>query len=107
MHAQIVNAFVQEKVGSGFDIACSVYGSQIYRRFTNVAQLTTLVTALGLADSSDELIRERLSIFRDTFDYRFEPCSLNTDYELCLIDVNSGSDTKLMVKQVLDWAKAQ
>ena len=34
--SQILNAFVQEKVGSGFDIGCSVYGSQIYKRFTNV-----------------------------------------------------------------------
>ena len=34
--AQLLNAFVQEKVGSGFDIACSVYGSQVYQRFTNV-----------------------------------------------------------------------
>ena len=25
--AQILNAFVQDKVGSGFDIACSVFGS--------------------------------------------------------------------------------
>lgn len=36
IYAQVLNAFVQEKVGSGFDIACSVYGSQIYSRFTNV-----------------------------------------------------------------------
>jgi len=36
MHSQVLNAFVQEKVGSGFDIACSVYGSQLYQRFTNV-----------------------------------------------------------------------
>jgi len=35
---------VQEKVGSGFDIGCSVYGSQIYQRFTNVFQLTKLVS---------------------------------------------------------------
>jgi phosphomevalonate kinase len=34
--AQLLNAFVQEKVGSGFDISCSVYGSQLYRRFKNV-----------------------------------------------------------------------
>ncbi len=25
---------------------------------------------------------------------------------MCLIDVASGSDTKLMVKSVLDWAKS-
>ena len=46
LHSQVLNAFVQEKVGSGFDIACSVYGSQTYSRFTNVKELTALVTIL-------------------------------------------------------------
>ena len=27
VYSQILNAFVQEKIGSGFDIACAVYGS--------------------------------------------------------------------------------
>ncbi len=27
MYSQMLNAYVQDKVGSGFDIACSVYGS--------------------------------------------------------------------------------
>lgn len=35
IYSQLVNAFVQNKIGSGFDIACAIYGSQIYRRFTN------------------------------------------------------------------------
>jgi len=47
----------------------------------------------------------------DTFDYKYVPYQLNDDpsksFDLCLIDVNSGSDTKLMVKLVLDWAKAR
>jgi len=33
---QILNAFIQDKVGSGFDIAAAIHGSQVYRRFTNV-----------------------------------------------------------------------
>jgi phosphomevalonate kinase len=44
--AQLLNAFVQEKVGSGFDIACSVYGSQVYQRFTNVKELTEVVSRM-------------------------------------------------------------
>ena len=44
--AQLLNAFVQEKVGSGFDIACSVYGSQVYQRFTNVKELTEVVSKM-------------------------------------------------------------
>ena len=30
-----MNAFLANKVGSGFDIAASIYGSQLYRRFSN------------------------------------------------------------------------
>jgi phosphomevalonate kinase len=34
-HCQLLNAFLQNKVGSGFDIAASIYGSQLFRRFSN------------------------------------------------------------------------
>jgi len=104
MHSQALNAYVQEKVGSGFDIACSVFGSQTYSRFTNVKELMALVQVLQSMDSDS--FAEALNRFLSTFDFKlrsFKGCSL----ELCLIDVNSGSDTKLMVKQVLDWAKAR
>jgi len=46
-HCQVLNAFIANKIGSGFDIACSVYGSQIYKRFTNISQLSeTLIPQL-------------------------------------------------------------
>ncbi len=58
-----------------------------------------------------EKVRLSLSAFEETFDFNFVPYNLPDDpfksFELCLIDVNSGSDTKLMVKLVLDWAKAR
>lgn len=38
-HCQLLNAFLANKVGSGFDIAASIYGSQLYRRFSNTAIL--------------------------------------------------------------------
>lgn len=56
-------------------------------------------------------IKASLSEFVETFDYKYVPYQLSEDpsksFDLCLIDVNSGSDTKLMVKLVLDWAKAR
>ena len=112
IYAQILNAFVQEKVGSGFDIACSVYGSQIYKRFTNIPQLTKLVSHLqDLYKGNATDIQPALQDFIETFDYKHVPYRLSEDpsksIDLCLIDVNSGSDTKLMVKLVLDWAKAR
>ena len=41
-----------------------------------------------------------------TFDFELKPFKIREGYELCLIDVNSGSDTVIMVKKVLEWAKA-
>ena len=38
-HCQLLNAFLANKVGSGFDIAASIYGSQLYKRFSNTAIL--------------------------------------------------------------------
>ncbi|TNV83626.1 hypothetical protein FGO68_gene7895 [Halteria grandinella] len=109
IYAQILNAFVQEKVGSGFDIACSVYGSQIYSRFRNVKELTELVSWFQEGIKSGEVHpgNDTLFDFFDTFDWELQSFTkVPKDLGLCLIDVNSGSDTKLMVKKVLDWAKA-
>ena len=109
-HSQVLNAFVQEKVGSGFDIACSVYGSQSYQRFTNVDNLTKLVNKIqeGFKDQA-KVFEDLGSVYEEfsrTFDYKVKKQIINSQqYQVCLIDVNSGSDTKLMVKLVLDWAK--
>ena len=52
---QILNAFIQNKVGSGFDIAASIYGSQIYRRFSNTKDLSDVITFLNdLFKAQDE-----------------------------------------------------
>ena len=51
-------------------------------------------------------IQEAYLKYKDTFDYKLNKHSITQKaFKICLIDVNSGSDTKLMVKQVLDWAK--
>ena len=43
---QIANAFVQQKVGSGFDIAAALYGSILYKRFTGVDAVKQVVSML-------------------------------------------------------------
>ena len=44
--------------------------------------------------------------FNDSFDYELRPIkSIGDKVEMCLIDVGSGSDTRLMVRQVLEWSK--
>lgn len=32
------------------------------------------------------------------------PLDLGSQLDICLIDVSSGSDTRVMVRQVLDWS---
>lgn len=53
-----------------------------------------------------EGVKEAYWKYRDTFDFKLRSHKVSQKaFKLCLIDVNSGSDTKLMVKKVLDWAK--
>lgn len=54
---QIANAYVQQKVGSGFDIAAALYGSIKYKRFTQVDAVKEIVTML---DSRVPPTRENL-----------------------------------------------
>ena len=51
--------------------------------------------------------RSLLLKFEESFDFSLKPLSTKLPLELCLIDVGSGSDTRVMVKQVLAWSEAQ
>ncbi len=62
-------------MGSGFDIACSVYGSQVYQRFTNVKELTEVVSKMqqGFKDGQmPEGVKEAYLKYRDTFDFKLK-----------------------------------
>jgi phosphomevalonate kinase len=85
-YCQLLNAYIQEKVGSGFDIAASLFGTQLYRRFTNTGQLNSCL-------QNKALLPEYLS----SFDYKL--ATLNKlPFDLVVVDVASGSDTRVMVK---------
>ena len=51
--------------------------------------------------------RSLLTKFEESFDFSLKPLSTILPLELCLIDVGSGSDTRVMVKKVLAWSEAQ
>jgi len=111
-----LNAFLAAKVGSGFDIAASIYGSQLYRRFSNVDTLKndlvpflqSLTSTNSVTFSKATLTRFRtlFGTFEKAFDYEVRPIGQNlaSKIDLRLIDVGSGSDTRLMVRQVLQWS---
>ena len=115
-----MNAFLANKVGSGFDIAASIYGSQLYRRFSNTSILKDSLVPfllnrqqLNAAANTNILTQENFFEFRKLFgefvsgfDYKLRPVkSLSDKVDLCLIDVGSGSDTRLMVRKVLEWSQ--
>ena len=113
---QILNAFIQNKVGSGFDIAASIYGSQIYRRFSNTQDLSDVITFLNalfnekdagkivVSKADIEKYRELFGKFVQGFDFSLRSLEAQFELDMCLIDVGSGSDTRVMVKKVIEWS---
>jgi len=103
--AQAAHCAAQGKVGSGFDIASAVSGSCVYRRFS-----PSLLE--GLADANTAAFPSRLrSVVEDTgmqnWDVEIEQArvSIPKGLRLVMCDVDCGSKTPGMVKQVLQWRK--
>ena len=99
---QVVNAFIQNKIGSGFDIASALYGSQVFSRFSRPDLLMKVVEAIKNRQPAQDDLKE----FAAHFDFLHRPFKLPEGIDLLMVDVNDGSDTKVLVKQVLDWEKA-
>ncbi|KAI0036886.1 phosphomevalonate kinase [Vararia minispora EC-137] len=96
--AQFVHCFAQGKVGSGFDVASAVFGSQIYKRFSpEVIQPLMEDATLPLAP----ILRPE----NVAWNYRVEPFCLPPHTRLLLADIHAGSNTPLLVSQVLRWRK--
>lgn len=104
--SQASHCAAQGKVGSGFDVATAVYGTCLYRRFS-----PSILSSLGEPGSSGFATHVK-NIVEDT------DTSLKWDTEiskrgvtippgmaLAMCDVDCGSETVGMVKQVLAWKK--
>lgn len=105
--AQAAHCAAQGKVGSGFDVAAAVYGSCIYKRFS-----PSILEGLGEVGSKD--FRSRLkSTVQDKdpskkWDMNIDKTSSSTipkGARLVMCDVDCGSGTVGMVKNVLSWRK--
>lgn len=99
--AQYIHCLAQGKVGSGFDVAAAVFGSQVYTRF-NPAVLQTLMTE----DAAPPQLLPVISPSNKAWDYRVEPFKLPPLTRLMLADVDAGSDTPSLVGKVLKWRQA-
>ena len=42
---------------------------------------------------------------KESFDYEYASFALPSNLQLNMVDVNSGSDTKILVSKVLEWEK--
>ncbi|KAI9572183.1 phosphomevalonate kinase [Boletus coccyginus] len=100
--AQFVHCFAQGKVGSGFDVASAVFGSQLYTRF-NPALLDGLMKG-GDTASGTLALSSTLSP-GDHWDYRTVPIQLPPLVRLLLADVSAGSNTPSLVSKVLKWQR--
>ncbi|KAK5455909.1 phosphomevalonate kinase [Exophiala xenobiotica] len=104
--AQAAHCAAQGKVGSGFDVAAAVYGSCLYRRFS-----PPILEAVGEPSSSG--FRERLRLCVDDLDperkWDVEVASqavrIPNSLILVMCDVDCGSETPGMVRNVLQWRK--
>lgn len=97
--AQASHSHAQGKVGSGFDIASAVFGSCLYKRFS-----PSLLSALpspgqpGFGTKLKELVEGEW----DT-EIKRAAIKMPRGLRLVMCDVDCGSETPGMVKQVLKW----
>ncbi|MCJ1477716.1 phosphomevalonate kinase [Lambiella insularis] len=104
--AQAAHCTAQGKVGSGFDVAAAVYGSCIYRRFS-----PEVLEDLGDLGSRDFAQRQLALVDDKSFPKIWNTQIKKTDLKiptglrLVMCDVDCGSETPSMVKQVFSWRK--
>ena len=107
--AQAAHCAAQGKIGSGFDVAAAAYGSCIYKRFS-----PSILEGLGDLGSKDFSTRLK-SIIEDTDSSKKWDMVIDKDFtatvpkelRLVMCDVDCGSETVGMVKNVLSWRKTK
>jgi phosphomevalonate kinase len=106
--AQTAHCAAQGKVGSGFDVASAVYGSCLYRRFSpslldghgTPGSASFAKNLKALIEDTDESHKWDTEIFKDAV-------QVPNGIRLIMCDVDCGSQTPGMVKQVLAWRKRE
>ncbi|RMZ84764.1 hypothetical protein DV737_g1035, partial [Chaetothyriales sp. CBS 132003] len=104
--AQAAHCAAQGKVGSGFDVATAVYGSCLYRRFT-----PAVLEKVGEPRSEGFGQRLRLCVQDLDPDQRWDAevashaVQVPDSLLLVMCDVDCGSETPGMVRNLLKWRK--
>jgi phosphomevalonate kinase len=97
--AQLVHAAAQGKIGSGFDVAAAVYGTQVYRRFSP----GPLAPCMEPGVSGRVIHDAVMDANRDMWDYKISPCTLPPGVDIIMGDVCGGSSSTSMAKKVMAW----
>ena len=107
--AQAAHCAAQGKIGSGFDVAAAAYGSCIYKRFS-----PSILEGLGDAGSKGFSTRLK-AIVQDTDAYKKwdtivdkeSAATMPKSLRLVMCDVDCGSETVGMVRNVLSWKRTK
>ena len=107
--AQAAHCAAQGKIGSGFDVAAAAYGSCMYKRFS--PSILERLGDIGTKDFSTRLksIVEDSVLPKkwDTFIDKNFATNIPKGLRLVMCDVDCGSETVGMVKNVLSWRKTK
>jgi len=106
--AQICHCHAQGKVGSGFDVSAACYGTHIYRRFP-MCLLPDFLSQLEHYEQDrvpPQNVRETLQTLADDVwdETMVQPLTVPAgQLQVLLADVQGGSESPGMAKQVLQW----
>ncbi|KAI9821677.1 MAG: phosphomevalonate kinase [Pycnora praestabilis] len=104
--AQAAHCAAQGKIGSGFDVAAAVYGSCVYRRFSpKILEGLGEVGSAGFARRLKLLVEDTDSSRRWDTHIIKSAISVPKGLRLVMCDVDCGSQSVGMAKQVLKWRK--
>ncbi|KAG4302345.1 hypothetical protein PCANB_001453 [Pneumocystis canis] len=95
--SQIAHCYVQEKVGSGFDIAAACFGSCLYRRFD-----PAIIDSIKDYTSPD-FKKQLTKVVESLWDVSIEKFTFPPGLRVLLIDRNKGTSTSNMARDVLIW----
>ena len=101
--AQLAHAVAQGKIGSGFDVAAAVYGTQLYRRFAADSDGLGACLSATVAASVIHATVCDAALWTQTVSAFSLPQSL----DIVMGDVCGGSSSASMAREVLRWRQAQ
>ncbi|CCJ30718.1 unnamed protein product [Pneumocystis jirovecii] len=95
--SQIAHCCVQNKIGSGFDIAAACFGSCLYRRFD-----PAIIDSI--ADCTSVHFKKQLAkVVESLWDISIEELNFPSGLKVLLIDRDKGTSTLNMARDVLAW----